>query len=180
MGIPHPMDIPQSMGIRTATVDELPALQDIERAAGRCFAEVGMSEIADDEPFSLDELARYQRAGRVWVAVHDTGRPVAYLIADLVDGNIHIEQVSVHPDSARRGVGRSLLEHVAGWAAADGVPALTLTTFEQVPWNAPYYARCGFFRLSDSELTPQLRAIRQREAEYGRDRWPRVCMRLNL
>jgi hypothetical protein len=57
---------------------------------------------------------------------------------------------------------------------------LTLTTFAEVPWNAPYYLRCGFRRLGVRELTPGLRAIREREAAHGLDRWPRVCMRRDL
>ena len=65
-------------------------------------------------------------------------------------------------------------------AEYDPWPALTLTTFEHVPWNAPYYARLGFRILDDAEVTPGLRAIRQREAEIGLDRWPRVCMRRDL
>jgi len=166
--------------IRAAGVEELPALQDIERAAGRCFHDVGMPEIAEDEPLALDELIRYQRAGRIWVAVDETDQPVAYLVAEVVDGNLHVEQVSVHPDSARCGVGRSLLEHAADRATAEGIPALTLTTFVQVPWNAPYYVRCGFRDLDQTELTPGLRAIRRREAAHGLDRWPRVCMRRDL
>jgi GNAT superfamily N-acetyltransferase len=164
------------MRIRVARVDELAVLQDIEVAAGRCFRDVGMPEIAGDEPLPLRELTRYQEAGMAWVAVDAADLPVAYLIAARIDAGVHVEQVSVHPDSARQGVGRSLLEHVAAWAEAAGVPALTLTTFEDVPWNAPYYLRCGFRRLTESELTPALRAIRQREAAHGLDRWPRVCM----
>jgi ribosomal protein S18 acetylase RimI-like enzyme len=168
------------MRIRAVEREDLPALQDIERAAGRWFRDIGMPEIADDEPLTLDDLAGYQRAGRAWAAVGETGHLAAYLIADLVDGNVHIEQVSVHPGSARRGVGRSLLDHAAGQAAAAGIRALTLTTFSEVPWNAPYYERCGFRRLDEAELTPGLRAIRRREAERGLDRWPRVCMRRDL
>ncbi|WP_328374771.1 GNAT family N-acetyltransferase [Streptomyces sp. NBC_00440] len=164
------------MTIRTAHAAELPVLQDIERAAGRCFRDIGMPEIADDEPLSLDELASYQRAQLAWVAVDETDVPVAYLIADRVDGNFHIEQVSVHPDSARRGIGRSLLDHLADRAASDGIPALTLTTFAGVPWNAPYYARCGFRPLDERELGRGLREIRAREAAHGLDRWPRLCM----
>ena len=61
-----------------------------------------------------------------------------------------------------------------------GLPALTLTTFAYVPWNAPYYARCGFRVLDDAEITPGLRAIREQEAALGLDRWPRVCMRRDL
>ncbi|MEL3948104.1 MULTISPECIES: GNAT family N-acetyltransferase [Streptomyces] len=165
------------MRIRSPRHGELTRLQDIERAAGRCFHDVGMPEIADDEPPALDELAGYERAGLAWVAADENDVPVAYLIADRVDGDLHVEQVSVHPDHARHGIGRSLLDHLADRAAAEAVPALTLTTFRDVPWNAPYYARCGFVLLAEAELGPGLRAVRAKEAEHGLDRWPRVCMR---
>ncbi|MFE6777581.1 GNAT family N-acetyltransferase [Streptomyces sp. NPDC057702] len=165
------------MIIRLARHEELGALRDIERAAGECFRAVGMPEIADDEPPSLDELTGYQRADHCWVAVDADDRPVAYALAEPVDGRLHIEQVSVHPDAARRGVGRGLIAHLAGRAVAEGLAGTTLTTFAEVPWNAPYYARrCGFRVLPDAEVTPGLREIRRREAELGLDRWPRVCM----
>ncbi|MCG5215290.1 GNAT family N-acetyltransferase [Streptosporangium soli] len=163
------------MDIRAPDVTELPRLQEIERAAGRCFRDVGMPEIADDEPLTLAELARYQGEGMAWVAV-EAGQVLAYLIADEVDGNGHVEQVSVHPDHAGQGTGRALIDHLA----AQGFPALTLTAFTEVPWNGPYYERCGFRPLQDSELTPGLRVIRRREAEHGLDRWPRACMRRDL
>ncbi|WP_225877995.1 GNAT family N-acetyltransferase [Spongiactinospora rosea] len=168
------------MRIREAEPGELPALREIERAAGRVFRDFGMPEIADDEPPPLSVLEDYRRAGRAWVALGGSGEVDAYLLADLVDGNAHVEQVSVHSRAARRGVGRALIEHVADWAAARGMPALTLTTFTDVPWNAPYYERCGFRRLAESELTPGLREIRAKEAAHGLDRWPRVCMRRDL
>ncbi|GAA5182643.1 GNAT family N-acetyltransferase [Rugosimonospora acidiphila] len=168
------------MPIRPVRVGELDVLRDIERAAGLCFRDVGMPEIADDEPFPVEVLAEYQADGRAWAASDGADAPIAYLIWDPVDGNVHIEQVSVHPDHAGRRIGRSLLEQVARLAAADGVPALTLTTFVKVPWNAPYYLRCGFRCLDESDLTPGLRAIRRREAEHGLDRWPRTAMRRDL
>jgi GNAT superfamily N-acetyltransferase len=167
------------MRIRAVTETDLPLLQDIERAAGECFRTVGMAAIADDEPLTLKELDDYRRTGLAWAAAeHDA--PVAYLIAEPVDGALHIEQVSVHPDWARRRIGRALIEHAAVHAAATGLHALTLTTFQDVPWNAPYYARLGFAALTDAELTPGLRAICEREAAHGIDRWPRLCMRRPL
>uniref|UniRef100_UPI0034DE1FD0 GNAT family N-acetyltransferase n=1 Tax=Streptomyces flavofungini TaxID=68200 RepID=UPI0034DE1FD0 len=103
---------------------------------------------------------------------------VAYLVSQALErGAEHIEQVSVHPRAARQGVGRALIEHVAARARAEGGAALTLTTFADVPWNAPYYARIGFRPLTEAELTPALRAVRAHEAELGLDRWPRLCMR---
>jgi GNAT superfamily N-acetyltransferase len=168
------------MYVRDVRLNELPVLQDIERAAGQRFRDIGMPEIADDEPLPLDELARYHHAGLAWVVTDDADTPVAYLIADRIDGNLHVEQVSVHPGSARRGLGRLLLDHLAARATSEGASALTLTTFTQVPWNAPYYARCGFQLMDDSSLTPGLRKIREREAAHGLDRWPRTCMRREL
>ncbi len=168
------------MRIRAVRRSEFPVLQDIELAAGAAFRDVGMPEVAGDEPFSQEELGRYEQAGRAWVAVDDADRPVAYLLADVVDGNLHVEQVSVHPWYGRRGVGRELLDHAAEVARAERVPALTLTTFTEVPWNAPYYVRCGFHPMTDGMLGPQLRAVRAREAALGLDRWPRVCMRRPL
>jgi ribosomal protein S18 acetylase RimI-like enzyme len=168
------------MNIRTARQSDLPVLQDIERAAGSWFREIGMPEIADDEPLPLDELARYQQSSRAWVAADDTDIPAAYLIADIVDGNLHIEQVSVHPRAARRKIGRMLLDRAAAYAAANGIHALTLTTFAEVPWNAPYYSRCGFRVLAGRELSPGMQVIWDREVEHGLHRWPRVYRRRDL
>lgn len=158
--------------IREASLTDLPVLRDIERAAGVPFRDVGMAAIADDEPLTIDELTVYQAAGRAWV--YGTP-PVAYVIADEVDGYAHIEQVSVHPGHSRRGIGRALIDHVGVWAAGRGLAGLTLTTFADVPWNAPYYARLGFTVVTD--LTPGLGAIRAHEAEIGLDAWRRVAMR---
>jgi hypothetical protein len=65
------------------------------------------------------------------------------------------------------------------WAGTE-TGGLTLTTFAAVPWNAPYYARCRFRVLEDSELSPGMRAIRDREIAHGLHRWPRVYMRRDL
>ncbi|MEE4494846.1 MULTISPECIES: GNAT family N-acetyltransferase [unclassified Streptomyces] len=168
------------MRIRPARRSDLPLLQDIERAAGEPFRTLGMSCVADDDPPPLELLNGYREAGRAWVTTGPDNRPLGYLIADEVDGSAHVEQVSVHPSAARRGLGSALIDHVAGWAAAGGLSALTLTTFSHVPWNAPYYARLGFRVLTESELSDGLRKIRAEEAEHGLDRWPRVCMRRDV
>ncbi|MEV0491805.1 GNAT family N-acetyltransferase [Streptomyces atratus] len=168
------------MRIRPARRSDLPLLQDIERAAGEPFRALGMSAVSDDDPPPLDLLDDYRGAGRAWVVTESDDRPVGYLIADEVDGAAHVEQVSVHPSAARRGVGRALIDHVADWAGDRRLAALTLTTFSHVPWNAPYYTRLGFRALTEAELTDGLRKIRAEEAEHGLDRWPRVCMRREL
>lgn len=170
------------MIIRLPSPAELPALREIERAAGEPFHALGMASVADDEPPSLAELTVFRRAGRALAAYPDPARagaagdtrPVAFLLWEPVDGCTHVAQVSVRPDHAHRGIGRALIDR----AERDGGPVpVTLTTFAEVPWNAPYYARIGFRVLSGPGVTPGLRAIRAREAALGLDRWPRVCMR---
>ncbi|MFF5496760.1 GNAT family N-acetyltransferase [Streptomyces aquilus] len=165
------------MRIRPVAADELTALQDIERAACAGFRAIGMAAIAEDEPFDVDVLEGYRDQGRAWVAADDADRPVGYLIGEPVDGALHIEQVSVHPDVARRRIGAALIAYAAERAGEEDLTGLTLTTFADVPWNAPYYRRLGFRVLGAAELTPGLRRIRAHEAELGLDRWPRVCMR---
>ena len=85
--------------------------------------------------------------------------------------------MSVHPDHARRGLGRQLIDHAAAWATREGLAGLTLTTYADVPWNAPYYARLGFATLGEDDLTDGLRAVRTHEIARGLDKWPRVTMR---
>jgi GNAT superfamily N-acetyltransferase len=162
--------------IRLARPDDLPALVDVEREAGSLFRDVGMAAIADDDPGSVAELSEYQAGGRAWVSVDAADRPVAYLVAAVVDGCAHIEQVSVRPGHARRGLGGALIETLAAWAAEHDLPALTLTTFTAVPWNAPYYERLRFRVLEDSEIGVELRGIRLAETARGLDAWPRVAL----
>jgi ribosomal protein S18 acetylase RimI-like enzyme len=165
--------------IRPVRPDELARLQDIERAAGATFVDVGMPEIAADEPPSVAALESHRAAGRAW-AVESSGVVAGYVLVDVVDGAAHVEQVSVDPAFARRGLGRRLIDHVAAVAEAKGRPAVTLTTFRDVPWNAPYYRRCGFRDLAESELGPELRRLRDAEAAHGLDPTLRVCMRRDL
>nr|WP_246211096.1 GNAT family N-acetyltransferase [Phytoactinopolyspora alkaliphila] len=136
--------------------------------------------IADDDPPSVHDLAEYQEAGRAWVFTDEHDTPVAYLLVQAVDGCAHVEQVSVRPEFARRGIGRRLIDVAEEWAVRHGLEALTLTTYAEVAWNAPYYERLGFRSLSDHELTAGLREIRDEEKAHGLDAWPRVTMRRSL
>lgn len=166
--------------IRPAGEADLVILREVERAAGKCFADIGMAFVADDEPPPVETLREFVHGHRAWVYTDADDRPVAYLIAEVVDGNAHLEQVSVHPDHAHRRIGHALLEHMVDWARRKHLPAVTLTTYTEVPWNGPYYRRRGFRYLADDEITPGLREIRAAEAAHGLDRWPRACMRREL
>ena len=109
-------------GIRSARPDDLALLLDIERAAGEAFRSLGMDLFADHDPGTVEELTPYADGGRAFVAVDADDRAVGYLLLDVVDGAAHVEQVSVHPDHARQGLGRALIERAASWATRPRSP----------------------------------------------------------
>ncbi|RDI17853.1 putative N-acetyltransferase YhbS [Lentzea flaviverrucosa] len=153
------------MLIRLAQPAELPYLQEIENASGEPFRDIGMPEIADDAPMSLADLAENE----VWVAIGAEGVPVAFIAVGDVDGATHVHQVSVHPSHARQGIGAALIEHVTRSGRA-----VTLTTFRDVPWNAPYYERLGFRAVA--EISPGLAEVMREDASRGLDPATRVAM----
>jgi GNAT superfamily N-acetyltransferase len=166
--------------IRAAAATDGPVLREIEVAAGARFATVGLAEVAAHDPFSIVELEAYRTAGRSWVATGADGTVVGYAVADDLDGCAHLEQVSVRPEQQGRGIGRELVEAVVDWARACRCPAVTLTTFADVPWNAPLYEHLGFRVLSEPEIGPELAARRDEETAFGLDPARRVCMRRDL
>jgi predicted N-acetyltransferase YhbS len=78
---------------------------------------------------------------------------------------------------ARRGLGAALIEHLAETARAEDRPALTLTTFRDVSWNAPYYQRLGFVIIEPADQEPELAELVNRESATIPSNEPRVAMR---
>jgi GNAT superfamily N-acetyltransferase len=163
--------------LRRALLEELPALPDVEHLAAQQFRQSAHPDAAELPVQSLEQLHSHQRQGGVWVAVTQDGSVAAFAICKPVDGDLFIVEADVHPAHARQGLGAALFELLGQWARAEGHPALLLTTFRDVPWNAPYYERLGFHVLRDEELGPGLRTIRAQETEFGLSPESRVCMR---
>ncbi len=165
--------------IRPAVAEGLPVLKEIEHVAGQRFDAIpelgGLPEVLTPEGALDAALAR----GHVWVAatVAD-GTPVGFAYADLLDGAVHLEELDVLPDWGRRGIGRALVAAVVEDARARGLPAVTLTTFRDVAWNAPFYATLGFRIVDRAGLTPGLVALVAYEASRGLPEALRVVMRL--
>jgi GNAT superfamily N-acetyltransferase len=165
--------------IERAVAADLPALPGIERAAGAAFEGWDVPAAEFDVVTSLDDLRHALDAGLLWVA-READAPIGFALVDFLDGLPHLEEIDVHPSHGRRGVGRALVAAVLDWARAAGHAAVTLTSFRDVPWNAPFYARLGFRILEPAELTPGLAEILRDEAARGFDPERRVAMRIEL
>ncbi|GMA38058.1 GNAT family N-acetyltransferase [Mobilicoccus caccae] len=159
--------------VRYAEPEDLPLVQSLEAQADRRFAEV-MDVSGWGTPPSGQERAR---RGTLLVV----GQPALGFahVVDLDDGH-HLDAICVRPDAQRRGLGTRLLCAAYGVVADAGGDSLTLTTFADVPWNAPWYARQGFEVLPDP-LPASLAAIRDAErAARLDDGGPRVAMRRTI
>lgn len=166
--------------LRRARPEELAALPEVEHLAAQQFLHSPHPFAAELPMQSLEQLHEYQRQGGAWVAVTREGHIAAFTVCKEVDGALFIAEADVHPAHARQGLGGALFGLLGQWARERGYPALLLTTFGDVPWNAPYYQRLGFRILRDEELGPGLRAIRAHETDFGLPPESRVCMRRAL
>lgn len=165
--------------VRPAILDDIAELQDVEVDAGQMFRQMDLGAIADDDPPDASVLREHIEGRTAWAA--ELGPVVVgYALASVADDEGHLDQVSVRREAAGQGVGRLLIDEVCRWATSQGYDALTLTTFRDVPWNGPYYARLGFQELPDDRYGAQLRAIRHREYLAGVEVAPRIAMRLLL
>ena len=162
--------------ISAARVEDLSRLSAIERAAARLL-EGHAPESVLNETTSLDVLKRAQREGRLWVALADDV-PVGFAHVEVIEpGAAHLEEIDVHPDHGRRGLGAKLIRQVCEWAASNGYGAVTLTTFRNVPWNSPFYLRLGFDVVGPEQLSASLRATVEDETRRGLDPSRRVVMK---
>lgn len=173
--------------IRPARRDEAALLPVVEEASGVLFRTIpDLAWIADDGVMSAEVHLAAIEAGTCWVAAD--GEDIAGFLTARVateDGDgtdagravLHVWEMSVAPDYQGRGLGRAFLEHAAAHAAAQAMAAVTLTTFRDVAWNAPFYARAGFAILSDVALTPRLRDVLAAEVAHGLPAARRCAMR---
>ena len=160
--------------LRAAMTSEIERVRQIERASASRFLGTARAALADDEPTDAKTLARRIAAGGLLVA-DAGGEALAFVMFREVEGCGYIEQIDVLPSHERRGIGARLIEAVAEVARGRGWPALTLSTFKDVPFNAPYYRRLGF---ADVEaLTPGMAEIRAEHEARGLDESARVFMR---
>lgn len=166
--------------VRPARASEADALRAIEHAAGQAFAAVGYPDVARHDPTPAAALRDAATDGALFVAVTPADEPVGFVICTEIDGDLYVQELAVHPDHAGHRLAVPLLAAAETLARSLGLPALSLTTFRSVPWNAPYYERLGFHVMPGDQIGPGLRLVIARQKASGLDVANRVAMRRNL
>lgn len=166
--------------VRSAHVKELTLLAHIEKSAASLFLDTSYSFLVNDKPLSLDFVRQRFQAGQVWVAVDQHDVVVGYAITREVEDALYLQQIDVAPEHGRRGLGSALVNTVCSWAKLHGYRVVTLSTFRDIPWNAPFYSKLGFRILDESKLTTGFQQIRRQEIEAGLPISERVIMHHEL
>jgi GNAT superfamily N-acetyltransferase len=129
--------------IRPVRAEELALLPALEAAADTMFAP--FEHGAFPGPGTPEDFAAA-------LVVLVTGEPpVGLCRIDALEDGAHLEQLSVHPEHGRRGIGRSLLRAGISWATDRDYDELTLTTYRDVPWNGPFYTSEGFVEIGPAD-----------------------------
>lgn len=172
------MRVGLNITVRPTRPGDVTALPAIERAAGERFRDYPeLAWLAEGEVISAEQHLDYAERGLSWLALAND-QPVGFILAELHVSSLFIVEISVHLDWQGKGIGRRLIACVADQARKRGLASLTLTTFRDVPWNAPFYARLGFEMITT--LTPELREKREEETAHGLAYDARCVMRLPL
>jgi len=162
--------------IASARSEDIAFVPAIELAAAQLLAGHTPESVLS-ETTSIHELNHAQRSGRLWVALANDV-PVGFAHVTVLESTAaHLDELDVHPDHGRRGLGTKLVLEVCAWAATNRYGSVTLTTFRDVKWNMPFYARLGFREIESAQLSPELRSVVEDETRRGLDPARRVVMR---
>jgi len=155
--------------IRPAVPEDAAVLHAIEARADALLID---SLGAPAWPAAGDGAERLGAPGFVLVIEDpEDASPVGFIHVLDADGHAHLEQLSVLPSFGRQGYGRRLVHAALDEARERGYTRMSLRTFAEIPWNAPFYASCGF--LESIPETPFQRGLVDTEARLGLDRYGR-------
>ena len=164
--------------IQPAKETDIPLLNAIEAAAATIFPPGSLPENVLAERVPADILTDALHQNRLLVAVDATQAPVGYAFWQNVTGFALLAQVDVHPQHGRKGLGTALVTRMIDQVVQAGFPYLYLTTFSDVPWNAPFYQKLGFILLDADSQPDFIKESLRDEQERGMNN--RVAMRYTI
>ncbi|MGF6963351.1 ribosomal protein S18 acetylase RimI-like enzyme [Paraburkholderia sp. WC7.3g] len=165
---------------RFAAPHDAETIRAIEFEAGLRFVSVGMTGIADAPPMAREIVERKIQAREIIIALDEHAACAGFVMFEPQPARIYVQEIDVLTSHAGRRIGAALIDEVARIARMRQLTQLVLSTYRDVPWNAPYYRRLGFRDLDMSELDAALLARRDAHIARGLDESKRVFMRRDL
>ncbi len=153
--------------IRLARVEDAAAFHRVEDdAASLLREEPSLAGTVIPPTASAADHARIIAKGRSLAALHDDGI-IGFAAIRTVGRELHLAELSVARAHQRCGVGSLLIRAMMIDARNSGYRAITLNTYRDIPWNAPFYARFGFVEVENFEGRDYLAEGREGAAALG-------------
>ena len=156
-----------SRHIRTASRREADLLREIHHRASYIWAEDRPNLDANPNLFGVDPKSL--EAGRVRVAVDDTGKLLGFATWRLTGDHAELDDLFVEPDAMRRGIGSALVHDAAQCAGRAGLTRLFVVGH---PRTLTFYKRVGFVEKgpATTRFGPALRLERDLDSDLERTR----------
>ncbi len=140
---------PKRIRVTRLQETQVEALIGIEQACSAMYYEIGF-DAAEVPVRTYADISHLPRYHNVYVAEAD--HEVAGYVAwrDESPGVAYIEELSVHPDYQRFGVGSKLLQTVEEDALKASLTDIIAKKFEKASWAGLFYAHHGFVVLGDN------------------------------
>lgn len=137
-----------------------------EDAAGLLREEPSLADTIIPPTASAADHARIIAKGRSLAAVHDD-EVIGFAAIGTAGRELHLAELSVARAHQRCGVGSLLLRAMLIDARNSGYRAITLNTYRDIAWNAPFYSRFGFVEVENFEGRPHLLESRRGAEAIG-------------
>ncbi|MEL6876546.1 MAG: GNAT family N-acetyltransferase [Pseudomonadota bacterium] len=153
--------------LRLARPDDAEAFHWVEEDAAQLLVEEpSLAGIPVPPSRSADEY-RTMIKGRHCLAATSGERVVGFAAARRIGREVHLHELSVACDFQRKRIGATLLHALKIDAHNSGIRAITLHTYRDIPWNAPFYEQHGFVIVEDLDAYPRLAAGQDAAVELG-------------
>jgi ribosomal protein S18 acetylase RimI-like enzyme len=127
----------------------VPELIKIDRAAAEEYWALGF-DAAEVPVRTNGEIYRLPKQHAVRVAEADYVVAGYSAFRDESPGVAYLEEITVHPDYRRFGIGRRLIEQVFEEARAANLKELVLRRWDKADWAVAFYEKLGFKPIDDS------------------------------
>lgn len=162
--------------IQLAHPDDAASFYEVEEDAGALLAEhPSLADIPLPPSRSASDYKVMIEARQCLVAT-SKDQVIGIAAARRYGQELHLHELSVIRGFQRQGIGATLLNALKIDARNSGIRAITLHTFREIPWNAPFYEREGFVIIDNLDAYPRLAKGQQAAVDVGLPREMRCAM----
>lgn len=166
--------------IRDAQFSDIDALIWVEKSAVQAFLSIPkLAWLAQTDTLPVEYHCQFIEHDYSAVAVDTTKHVVGFMYAKQYGDDLYILEFDVDYKKQKQGIGQKLASYMINKAKQDKFKRITLTTFNDVSWNLPFYEKLGF-KVLQQPFPNYLEHKIQREIDFGFESASRSVMYLNL